>query len=235
MSDGRESIGGEYESDEELWLRDRLDDEMERRIRDFELARLEVEDVRQARDDFEAGDFEAARVLPSRIAIGLMQGERLRDLWQENEELERQLEEMKEAARKSEERRQNFFIVERGGPALSWLAGLSLPAAGLLMQLAVRANREGEAITTQKGLAASLSADPKTVRSRMAELEAAGIARVKPERVLLNPLVVQIDCPSICHRLAVCGDWPLTPPKPPKGKTSPRQGKTSRAKKRKCN
>jgi hypothetical protein len=224
----------DHESEEALWLRDRLDMEEERRSRDFELSRLELEDVREARRDLDAGQLDAARVLPDRIAVGLMQGERLRELWQENEELERRLEEMEEAAQKSLEQRKHFFIIERDAPAISWVEGLSLPALGLLLQLAMRANRVGEIYTTQKRLAASLESDPKTIRARMAELETRGIARTKSEKVELNPLVVQIDRPSRCHSLAVVGEWPLKPMSGPKGKKSPRRGKTSRSKQHKC-
>jgi hypothetical protein len=200
-----------FESEEELGLRDKLELEYERRMQDFNLAGLEVQDVLWAVEELKNGRFHAAHTLPSRTTIGLLQGDRLCDLWRENESLEKELEDLKNAVSKSVEKRQNFFIIERGVSSPPWIDGLSMAAVGLLLHLAMLANRDGETIATQKVLSASLLTDPKTVRARLVELEGRGLVRVKSDRVLLNPMFVQIYSPSICLRMAVVGDWPLAP------------------------
>lgn len=205
--------------------------------REYELARADLADFEAAASAYERGDPEPLMNLRSRMASYLMRQERVGELLKEVRELEKRLEEREHADERRKERRTHFFMVECDEESRRYYAGLSLAALGLLVHLASVSQR-GLVPMSRNELAASLHIDTKTLRSRLAELEARGLLRVEGTALALHPGVIQWQDVSGCRRLVETLRWPTTPTGPTargaaNGKKSPPRGKKSRQTSRK--
>lgn len=198
--------------------------------REYELARADLADVEAAASAYARGDTEPLLNLRNRMASYLMREERVSRLLEEVRALEERLQERVLADELRKEKRTQFFIVECDEVSRREYAGLSLAALGLFVHLASVSQR-GLVPISRNELAASLGIDTKTLRGRLAELEARGLLRTEGTALALHPGVIQWYGVSECRRLVEKLGWEtMTAPPPQRGKAN---GKKSQPKAKK--